>query len=190
MARILVFLLSILHMSSCYSLKKNVESGKPYNEQINWPKGYEMNKTEFYIHNKIEIAAPPEIVWNILIRAEEWPEWYIGMENVEVVNSETGIIDGKVSLAFNTMNRDFVAEVIEYQPYKRLSWETIHPKMMGVHAWIILPTETGCLVITDESQYGTLARLQKIFLPNKLRKLHDIWLREMKLKAEAQVGKM
>jgi len=187
MARIFFFLLSVSFLfPSCYSLKKSVESGKPYNEQINWPKDYGMTETEFYLHNKIEIEASPETVWNILTQAEQWSDWYVGMKNVKVLDSETGIIDGKVDMTFNTMNRDFKATVIEYQPYERLSWETMDDKMMGVHAWLIIPTEKGCLVVTDESQYGTLARLQKIFLPNKLRKLHDVWLEEMKIKAEAQ----
>ena len=180
-------LLALLLFSSCYSLKKSVESGKPYNEQINWPQGYDMDETEFYLHNKIEIEAPPEIVWEILTYAEDWPNWYKGMKNVSVVNSQDGIIEVKVYLSFNTMKRDFNSKETEYQPYERLSWETIHPKMMGVHAWLIIPTDKGCLVVTDESQHGKLARLQKLFLPNKLRKLHDVWLEEMKIKAEAKV---
>lgn len=189
MTRILLFstLLYLILFSSCYSLKKSIASGKPYNEQINWPEGYGMNETEFYLHNKIEIEASPKIVWEILTNAEDWPNWYKGMKNVNVVDSDAGIIDGKVDMAFNTMNRDFNARVTEYEPYKRLSWETIHPKMMGIHAWLMIPTEKGTLVVTDESQYGKLARLQKVFVPNKLRKLHDVWLEEMKAKAEAKV---
>jgi len=182
-------ILCLFLFSSCYSLKKSVESGQPYNEQINWPQGYQLNETEFYLHNKIEIEASPQIVWNILMNAEDWPNWYMGMNNVKVVNSDTGIIDGKVDMAFNTMNRDFKARVIEYEPYERLSWETMDDDMMGVHAWLFIPTEKGCMVVTDESQYGKLAKLQKIFLPNKLRKLHDVWLEEMKIKAEAKSKK-
>jgi hypothetical protein len=49
---------------------------------------------------------------------------------------------------------------------------------------LIIPNENGCLLITDEVQKGTLAKLQKIFLPNKLRKLHDVWLGEFKAKSE------
>jgi len=187
MTRIPFYLMLCLFLfPSCYSLKKSVESGKPYNEQINWPKGYDMNETEFYLHNKIEIEAPPKIVWEILTNAEDWPNWYKGMKDVKVLDSNTGIIDGKVDMNFNTMKRDFKATVTEYKPFERLSWNTVDSKMMGIHAWLIIPTEKGCLVITDESQYGKLARLQKIFLPNKLRKLHDVWLEEMKIKAEAK----
>lgn len=189
MIRILFYsMLCLFLFPACYSLKKSVKTGEPYNQQINWPEGYGMSETEFYLHNKIEIEAAPKIVWNILTQAEQWSNWYVGMKNVKVVNSETGIIDGKVDMTFNTINRDFKATVIEYEPYERLSWKTIDDKMMGVHAWLIIPTEKGCLVVTDESQYGTLARLQKIFLPNKLRKLHNVWLEEMKIKAEAKAN--
>jgi len=182
----LLLLFFITLFTSCYSIKKSVASGQPYNEQINWPAGYGMKETEFYLHNKIEIEASPEIIWDILTHAEKWPEWYEGMKNVKVINSKSGIIDGKVEMSFNTMKRDFQAKVTEYEPYERLSWETIHPKMNGIHAWLIIPSEKGCLVVTDESQYGKLARLQKTFVPNKLRKLHDIWLEGLKTKAEAQ----
>ena len=53
------------------------------------------------------------------------------------------------------------------------------------HAWLILPTETGCKVITDESQNGWLTFFEKTFQPKKLKKLHDVWLTELKKKAEA-----
>lgn len=49
---------------------------------------------------------------------------------------------------------------------------------------IPIPTETGCKVNTDESQTGKLVKLQKIFIPNKLRKQHDKWLRVLKEEAE------
>lgn len=53
-----------------------------------------------------------------------------------------------------------------------------------MHAWVIIPTENGYKVVTDESQNGQLARLQKIFLPNKLRKQTDNWIRLLKKGAE------
>ena len=50
-----------------------------------------------------------------------------------------------------------------------------------------MPTDTGVRVVTEESQHGFLATLQDIFQPNKLRKLHDVWLAELKKLAEAKV---
>ena len=74
--------------------------------------------------------------------------------------------------------------VREFDPPYRLSWESVRNDIQGYHAWMIVPTEAGCKVITSESQHGLKAFLQKAFLPNKLRKLHDVWLEEFKRKAE------
>lgn len=179
-------LLIILLNTGCYSLQKSIESGKPYNEQINWPESHSLSNAEFYIHNKIEIEAPPEIVWNILVEAEAWPDWYEGMQEVEVIGSDSGLITASDSMRFITMKRQFSARVTEYLPFERLSWETLHPKMSALHTWLIIPTDKGCLVVTDESQTGQLARLQKAFLPNKLKNFHDLWLQGLKAKAESK----
>ena len=74
-------------------------------------------------------------------------------------------------------------------PASRLSWESRKKSIKGYHAWLILPTENGCKLITQESQYGWLTFFEKLFQPNKLRKLHDVWLAEIKNKAELQAVK-
>ncbi|MDW3193728.1 MAG: SRPBCC domain-containing protein [Cytophagales bacterium] len=186
----LVWVSLLLAVSSCYSLKKRIETGEPYNDQINWPKEASPSEVDFYIHNRIEVEARPEEVWNLLIQAESWSEWYEGMQNVEVLNDENGMIRSASQLKFHTMNRDFDAQVIEYIPNERLTWETNHPKLHAVHSWLIVQNENGCLLITDETQTGTLAKLQKVFLPNKLQKLHDIWLGGFKEKLENQSNKL
>ncbi len=84
------------------------------------------------------------------------------------------------------MGQLFEGAIREFVPYSRLAWETRNEKIMAYHAWLIIPNEEGFLLITDEVQKGKLARLQKTFLPNKLRKLHDIWLTGFKTKSENQ----
>ncbi|MEO1099414.1 MAG: SRPBCC domain-containing protein [Bacteroidota bacterium] len=186
MKRSIFTLLTVLLLNGCYSHKKALELGIPYNQQINWPTAYQLDKTEFYIHNRIDINTSPEIVWNILIQAEKWPDWYTGMSQVSVVNAENGILRSNSKMEFNTMERNFQGTIKEFKPYERLAWETVNEKLNAYHAWLIVPTEKGCRVITDESQYGKLARLQTTFVPNKLKKLHDIWLEKLKEKAEAE----
>ena len=181
----LVLVLATLLLTSCYSTKRSVKNGQPYASQIHWPAGYELSETQFYLHNQVDIEASPETVWNILIRAEEWPEWYEGMTDVSVTDSSEGILAQGSRMTFNTMKREFEATVTEFAPYERLGWESLNPKLNAYHAWLILPTSTGCRVITDESQNGRLAGLQKVFRPRKLKRLHDVWLAELKEKAEA-----
>ena len=170
-----ILLIAILS-TGCYSTKKTVKKAQPYSSQINWPENYQPADADFYVHNKLQIKATPDQIWELLIHAENWPDWYEGMSDVEVLNSKSGKILENSELKFSTMGQDFEATIREFEPYSRLAWETTNKDLRAYHAWLIIPNENGCLVITDEVQIGKLAKLQKVFLPNKLRKLHDQWL--------------
>ena len=184
MAKHFMLLACSFLFAGCYSVKKAVVEAQPYSRQINWPEDYKPADADFYIHSKIQIDAAPELVWGLLIDAENWPNWYEGMSNVEVLNAENKQIHMDCQLTFSTMGRDFDGTVREFEPYARLAWETKNEKLGAYHAWLIVPNEHGCLLITDEVQKGKLAKLQKVFLPNKLRKLHDTWLAGFKEKSE------
>jgi uncharacterized protein YndB with AHSA1/START domain len=142
----------------------------------------------FFVHNEIEISAPPQVVWDILVQAEEWPKWYLGALNVKVLRPAGSRLAADGVFAWNTMGLDFESQIKEFVPPFRLSWESSKSSIKGYHAWLFIPTDKGCRVVTDESQHGRLAVAQKIFLPNKLRKLHDVWLGELKKKAETAVN--
>ncbi len=178
-------LILFIFFTSCYSVKKSVERSKPNSEKINWPENYTPEEAGFFVHNEIDINAEPQAVWDLLIAAESWPEWYEGMKNVKVNTNVAGVLkDGSV-LSFETMGQYFETVTIkEFEPPYRLSWEAVRKDIKGYHAWLIIPTDEGCKVITSETQHGLKASLQKLFLPNKLRKLHDVWLAELKNKAE------
>lgn len=178
------FLVCVL-FTGCYSVKRSVQNAQPYSSEIRWPSDYQPGDADFYIHSKIHIDAKPAVVWNLLIKAEEWPNWYKGMKNVEILNSESDVIKDSTLLKFSTMGRSFQGEIREFVVNERLAWETVNDNLNAYHAWLILPTENGCLLITDEVQKGKLAKLQKALLPNKLRKLHDVWLAEFKRKSES-----
>jgi uncharacterized protein YndB with AHSA1/START domain len=163
-----------------------VEESKPYSDQIKWPGPYTPETSEFFVHNEIDIQADPQVVWQLLIAAEAWEGWYEGAENVRISHSNAGNLEENSVFTWNTMGQEFTSRVREFDPPFRLSWESEKKNIRGYHAWLILPTDTGCRVITSESQRGFLATMEKVFIPNKLRKLHDIWLTGIKNKAENQ----
>ena len=174
-----------LVLSGCYSTKKAVEGSRPNSEKIDWPTEYIPEEAGFFVHNEIDIKADPQIVWDLLIDAESWPDWYEGMTDVSVKTNHTGKLDSSTVLSFKTMGQFFeTVTVKEYKPPYRLSWEATRKDIRGYHAWLIIPTREGCKVVTSETQHGPKAFLQKAFLPNKLRELHDVWLAEFKIKAE------
>ncbi len=155
-------------------------------EGIHWPARYEPRDASFFVHNAIDIDAPPEVVWELLLRAEEWPRWYEGAADVKVLDANAGVLSAQASFSWSTMGLDFTSTITELVPNERLSWESRKSTIQGYHAWLITPTPTGCRVVTEESQHGLLTTMQKIFVPQKLHRLHDRWLAEMKRLAETR----
>jgi uncharacterized protein YndB with AHSA1/START domain len=182
-----IFLTSILLMLIGQVVAQN--SSKKYNESenlIDWPAKFDPQVSDFYVHNEIEINASPEIVWDLLIKAKEWSEWYGGIENIRFQDTTQHELIPGTKVFWNSMGQSLNNEIVHFEPYHSLSWQFEEKKIQGLHAWIIVPTPFGCKVITDESQNGTLAKLQKVFLPNKLLKQHDEWLLQLKRKAESK----
>jgi len=181
----LLVLLSALVLTSCTTMQQPVTSKNP-GENIRWPAEYEPSKAAFYISNQIDIAAPPQVVWDILTDVQAWPDWYEGATNLTVRSPDHRVGPGVV-VSWRTMDMNFDSEVKEFEPPFRFAWESRKAVIQGYHAWLIIPTADGSRVVTDESFHGFLGVMQRIFLPNKLRRLHDIFLEELKKQAEAEV---
>lgn len=162
-------------------------ASRPPTEQIRWPEAYVPERAVFFVHNQIDIQAPPEVVWAILTHVQAWPDWYVGATNVRV-GSPDGRVGPGVVTAWRTMGLNFESHVKEFEPPTRFAWESRKAVIRGYHAWLIVPTPDGCRVITDEAFHGVLAYLQRAFIPRKLHGLHQTFLEELKKKAEAQVA--
>lgn len=152
---------------------------------IHWPNEYSPAQAKFFVHNEIEINAPAAVVWDILVHATDWPKWYKGAKNVRLLNTHDTVLKEASVFSWETMGLKFESTIKEFVPHERLSWESKKKSIQGYHAWLIVPTKTGCKLITDESQHGWLTFFEKLFQPKKLYKLHNVWLAEIKKKAEA-----
>ncbi|MCR9015573.1 SRPBCC family protein [Aquiflexum gelatinilyticum] len=162
--------------------KKDLKDRTPL---ISWPTEFEPEKSKFFVHNEIEISAPPEVVWNILIDALTWESWYVGAKNVSLINPSDKVLQADSQFNWETMGLKFPNTTIkEFEPNRLLAWESRIKSIQGYHFWLIVPTAEGCKVITEEAQNGWLTFFEKTFQGKKLHQLHDVWLGEMKLKAE------
>ena len=162
-------------------------SSKKFNPETNlikWPVQFHPEKSDFYVHNEIGINAAPEVVWKLLIEASDWNKWYGNIQDIQFENPQQRNLSAGTKVFWKSMGQELNNTVMQFESNKALAWQFEEANIQGYHAWLIIPTENGCKVITDESQTGRLARLQKVFLPNKLRKQHDEWLRLLKDKAE------
>ena len=171
-------------LSGCYSLKKTVAGSKPLADQINWPADYQPEAARFFVHNEIAITASAEQVWEVLIKADEWADYYDGASDLLLQGDDAGRLQANTVFTWRTMGQNFSSAIKEYEAPYRLSWLSEKENIQGYHAWLIVPTETGCTLVTSEVQHGPLAGIEKRFVPNKLHRLHDRWLAGIKYKAE------
>src|SRR5262249_17437934 len=73
------------------------------------------------VHNELEIEATPERIWEILVRAVDWPKWYPNSKNVRIQDGRSDLfLNAKFSwITFGICLR---SEVKEFSPCKRIAW--------------------------------------------------------------------
>lgn len=69
---------------------------------------------------------------------------------------------------------------MEFLPPERLAYDVQATGFDGYRGWLMEKTETGCRVLTAETQRGLLVRLLKAFAPNRMMRQHQVWLETMK----------
>lgn len=176
--------MTFFHSAILFFITIPAFSQVPVNQAFSWPEEYEPSKSKFFVHNEIEIKARPETVWSYLINALEWSSWYTGAENVKLINQDDRYLAANSRFQWETMGLTFESLIMQFEPNKLLAWESKKKQIQGYHMWLIIPTEYGCKVITDESQNGWLTFFEKLFQGKKLSKLHNTWLSELKIISE------
>jgi hypothetical protein len=62
---------------------------------------------------------------------------------------------------------------------QRIAWDARTAGLLAYHAWLIVPTAQGCRIITEETQYGVLARLGTWLMPQRMYRSHQHWLEQL-----------
>lgn len=151
---------------------------------INWPQCYAPDRVVARVSNDISIAAPPNIVWPWLIRASAWPEWYPNSARVKIEGGSADLVLN-ARFTWRTFGVAISSNVREFIPYERIAWDGSGMLLDVYHAWLIEARPKGCWVLTEENQNGLAARAQAIFMPNRMRRGHQLWLEGLKAKAES-----
>ncbi|UTZ27568.1 SRPBCC domain-containing protein [Vibrio campbellii] len=146
--------------------------------EVIWPDYYHPKHARIHVRSQIEIPEPPEVVWQHLVRAPEWPAWRRAKTMVQILNGDN-------TLCKNTMFRwkasgfEVKCTVVEYLQNQRLAWKGKKGSIDIYHAWVLEPTKHGCCIITESTQRGGTTWLTKYFAPRRLRNYHLRWLEEL-----------
>jgi len=143
---------------------------------IIWPEHYAPQHCPIHVRNELTMAAPAERVWTWLIRAQLWPTWYVNSANMRFLQGTGPDLALGTRFQWKTFGVTIESTVREFVPMERIAWNAHAFGIDVYHAWLIQQTMAGCHVITEETQYGWMARLGKFLMPNRMWKYHQIWL--------------
>jgi uncharacterized protein YndB with AHSA1/START domain len=129
---------------------------------------------------EVEIAAPPEVVWDVLTGFEQWPEW-----NPEVKSMS---IDGPVApgteFRWKAGPGTIVSTLEQVDPPGYIRWRGRTMSIKAIHEWRLEPSDGGTRVETDESFSGLLARLMRGSLQKTLDRSLESGLEHLKRESE------
>jgi uncharacterized protein YndB with AHSA1/START domain len=129
---------------------------------------------------EIEIAAPPEIVWDVLTGFEQWPNWNPDVKSM----SFAGPVAPGSEFRWKSGPGTIVSTLEQVEPPRHVSWRGRTMSIKANHEWRLEPRDGGTLVQTDESFSGLLARLFRGNLQKTLDKSLVEGLEHLKREAE------
>ncbi|EFE95281.1 SRPBCC domain-containing protein [Serratia odorifera] len=161
-------------------------------DHVIWPEQFDPRISPIYALNDIDIKAPPEVVWALLVNAENWASYFPPEDRVKILSGDSELQAGTT---FHRVTVGFPMSLVvtEYVPGRRIAWsatvdgDSTHSS--AYHGWVITPTPDGCHLLTEETQQGeffleTLGRKH----PGALYRYHQEWVERLAQAAEARVA--
>jgi predicted SnoaL-like aldol condensation-catalyzing enzyme/uncharacterized protein YndB with AHSA1/START domain len=163
-----------------------------YNHVI-WPHQFDPKTSAIYALNDIDVNAPPEAVWKLLVDAENWSSYFPAENQVKILSGEPELVLG-TKYSRVTVGFPMHLIVTECVPGRRLAWSTLvdgdKTGSSAYHGWVITPTDTGCHVLSEETQQGPFF-LEELGRknPGALYRYHQEWVEVLARAAEKETAK-
>lgn len=162
-------------------------------DHVIWPKQYDPKISPIYALNDIDVNAPPEIVWRLLVNAEDWSSYFPPEDQVRLPDGQKELALG-MKFSRVTIGYTMSPVVTEWIPGRRLAWSTTvdgdETGSTAYHGWVITPTDTGCHVLSEETQQGPLfLELLGHKHPGGLYSYHQDWVEGLKRAADMEATK-
>jgi uncharacterized membrane protein len=130
---------------------------------------------------EIEIAAPPEIAWDVLAAIARWPSWNPAVKSVAV----DGVIEEGSTFRWKAGPGTIRSTIEDMDRPTRMAWTGISLGIRATHVHIFEPRGNGTtLVTTRESYDGVFARVFKRRLQAMLDSTLQSELHHLKAEAE------
>jgi uncharacterized protein YndB with AHSA1/START domain len=129
---------------------------------------------------RIEISAPPEVVWNALTDFERWPDWNPQVKSI----SFDGAVAPSSEFRWKAGPVTIVSTLEQVEPPRFVRWRGRTMSIKAIHEWRLEPRDGGTMVETEETYSGLLARPFRGQLRKTLDQALEDGLEHLKREAE------
>jgi len=158
--------------------------GAQRSNQIHWPDGFHPEQADLFAHNEIVVHASCEKIFANIVDAPVWPSWYPNSHSVTLLNSPDGKLHEGTQFSWDTFGVHIESRVHEFVPNSRLGWFGDGTGMNAYHTFLLLKTDEGCHIVTEEVVKGPGAVEFREKQPNTMHEGHDLWLSTLKQRSE------
>ncbi len=161
-------------------------------DHVKFPSQYDPRTSAIYALNDIDVKAPPEVVWKLLVDALKWSDYFPPEDQVKILSGEPELALG-TRYSRVTVGSLMNLVVTEHVPGRRISWATVvdgdDTGSSAYHGWVITPIEGGCHVLSEETQQGPFfLELLGHKHPGGLYAYHQDWVEALARAAEKQTA--
>jgi carbon monoxide dehydrogenase subunit G len=133
---------------------------------------------------KIDIDAPPEVVWRLLEDIERWPEWTSSMQKIERLDSGPLAVGSRARVKQPKLPPT-VFTVTELEPSKSFAWKAKSPGVESFADHEIEPRDGGSRMTLLFQVTGALAGAVSLFASGLIGRYVDTEAEGVKRRAEA-----
>ena len=130
--------------------------------------------------SEIQVAAPPEVVWDVLADFSSWPEWNPDVKSLTV---EGPVAEG-TEFRWKTGPLSIRSTLRHLERPRLIAWTGDALGISAVHVWRFESRNGGTWVLTEESWAGPVPRLLRGPMRSALQKGLDSGLPHLKAEAE------
>ena len=132
--------------------------------------------------SELELAAPPETVWDVLTAIERWPSWN---PDVKSMSMQGPVAEGSV-FRWKAGPGTITSTIQRVEPPRSIAWTGRTLGISAIHVYRLEPADGKTLVRTEESYEGLVARLLRGSLQKTLDRALADGLRYLKDEAESR----
>ena len=133
---------------------------------------------------EIDIAAPPQAVWDVLTRFDNWPNWN---PDVKSMAFEGPLAPGS-TFRWKAGPGTILTTLDRVEPPRYISWHGKTLTIDAYHEWWLEPRDGGTHVRTEETFSGLLAKILRGQLQKTLDKSFQAGVECLKRESERRTG--